>query len=250
MSTILKALRRLEEQKSGAERRPLRDEVVVTPSRAKRRTGVGGAFSGASGLAVVGAALVALFDRVPTEARRAAGDVAAPPEPAAPIAIAEERATEVFVSDPALDPRDLEGLVVPVPGSEPDFEIVKPVSSKPRQLIPTMQVDARPIEEPRVPAAGSTRPSPVPRVVEPEYEYYEEEIAPTPVVRSSPVYVDRTQWHPRPERRVAWVEIEGTSALREVHEGDRVGPYVVRVIEPAAVLFSEGSTQLRREIGR
>ena len=33
MSTILKALRRLEEQKSAAAQRPLRDEVVLTPGR-------------------------------------------------------------------------------------------------------------------------------------------------------------------------------------------------------------------------
>jgi hypothetical protein len=64
------------------------------------------------------------------------------------------------------------------------------------------------------------------------------------------VRVERTQWHPSPERRVAWVEVEGMTALREVREGERVGPYVVREIEPAAVLFADGNVELRREVGR
>ena len=62
--------------------------------------------------------------------------------------------------------------------------------------------------------------------------------------------VERTQWHPSPERRVAWVEVEGMTALREVREGERVGPYVVREIEAAAVLFADGNAVLRREVGR
>jgi hypothetical protein len=63
------------------------------------------------------------------------------------------------------------------------------------------------------------------------------------------VRVTRTQWHPDPDRRIAWVEVEGKTALREVREGERIGPYLVREIEPAAVLFSEGSVEVRREVG-
>ena len=37
--------------------------------------------------------------------------------------------------------------------------------------------------------------------------------------------------------------------MREVREGERVGPYLVREIEPAAVTFSNGQVELRREVG-
>ena len=248
MSTILKALRRLEEQKSGATQRPLRDEVVLTPRRASRRKGVVIAIAGAVAFALVGAALVALFDRVPGAGdAQLAGDVAAPPE--ADIAVAESRPTEVVAAAP--EPDDLRGIEVPAlsaSDSEPDFEIVRP-ASKPRPFIPTMQVDPEPYYEPDTAVTRPARPSPAPRAAEPEY--IDEEVPMARVTRTAaPVHVERTQWHPSPERRIAWVEVEGATALREVREGDRVGPYVVRTIEPAAVLFAEGSVQVRHEVGR
>ena len=251
MSTILKALRRLEEQKSAAAQRPLRDEVVLAPGRKSRRKGIAVAIAAAVAFGMVGAALVALFDRVPetasnAEAPIAAVDVAAPPEPAADAAVAEEPATEFTVAAPEANLRGIEvPPVVPIPASEPDFEIVRP-ESRPRPFIPTMKIDPVP-DSPGVAAVrpGSMRPGPA------EPEIADEEIEPTPVARgAAAVHVDRTQWHPSPGRRVAWVEVEGVTALREVREGERIGPYVVRSIEPAAVLFSEGSAQVRREVGR
>jgi hypothetical protein len=251
MSTILKALRRLEEQKSATAQRPLRDEVVLAPGRKSRRTGIVVAIVAAAAFAMVGAALVALFDRVPdatsrAEAPLAAVDVAAPPEPAADARVAEEPATEVTVAAPEPNLRGIEvPPVVPVPASEPDFEIMRP-ESKPRPLIPSMKVDPGPtVEDAAAVRPGSVRPGPA------EPETAAEEIEPTPVARgAAPVHVQRTQWHPNPDHRVAWVEVEGTTALREVREGEHIGPYVVRTIEPAAVLFSEGSVQVRREVGR
>lgn len=247
MSTILKALRRLEEQKTGAAERPLRDEVVLTPRRANRGKGLVVAIAGAIAFALVGAAMVALFDRVPEagDAQRT-GDVAAPPatDPEVGIGVAEDRAAEGAVAVPESALRGIEASLVPE--SEPDFEVVRP-TSKPRPFIPTMQVDPVPDY-----ASDTTVARPAPSPPPPaEPEYVDEEVPTARVARGeAPVYVDRTQWHPSPERRVAWVGVEGTTALREVHEGERVGPYVVRTIEPAAVLFAEGSVQVRREVGR
>ena len=68
MSTILKALRRLEEQKSAASPRPLRDEVVLVPARRRRRSGAFVALVAAFGFAVLGGALVWLLDREPGNA--------------------------------------------------------------------------------------------------------------------------------------------------------------------------------------
>jgi hypothetical protein len=120
-----------------------------------------------------------------------------------------------------------------------------------------MQVHRAPIEDVAVARPGSARPRPQPieakpaPVIEEEIVLEEEIGTPEPVAgATSPVHVERTQWHPSPDRRVAWVEVEGTTALREVREGERIGPYVVRSIEPAAVLFSEGSMRVRREVGR
>ena len=114
-----------------------------------------------------------------------------------------------------------------------------------------MQVDPVPARD----DAGSTRPSAAPRrVAEPDFVeqgVVQEEVDAAPAADGAvSVHVARTQWHPSPERRVAWIEVDGGAAPREVHEGERIGSYVVREIEPAAVLFSEGGVSLRREVGR
>jgi len=61
--------------------------------------------------------------------------------------------------------------------------------------------------------------------------------------------VERTSWHPKPERRVAWVRLEGSSAVREVREGDALGTLVVKEIRPSAVVFLHGAEQLQRRVG-
>ncbi len=135
---------------------------------------------------------------------------------------------------------------MPIPASEPDFEIVRP-ASKPRPLIPSMKVDPGPrIERDNAVRPGSVRP----RAAEPDV--VDEEVragcaSRDGARRCTSIAPSGTRIA---ERRVAWVGIDGASALREVHEGERIGPYVVRQIEPAAVLFSEGSVQLRREVGQ
>ena len=226
MSTILKALRRLEEQKSAATPRPLRDEVVLVPARRRSRRGPVVAVAAAFAFALVGGGLVWFFDRAPVEV---AEQVAAP-APAPDVAAA-----------PAPAP------IVPVPASPPDFAVVRPGA----------QEQQGPAAAPREPTAPEydevvvERPSAAAAMPEVEPGFVDADVPTARVARSqSPVRVERTQWHPSPERRVAWVEVEGMTALREVREGERVGPYVVREIEPAAVLFTDGSVELRREVGR
>ena len=50
------------------------------------------------------------------------------------------------------------------------------------------------------------------------------------------------------EKRVAWVQLAG-GATTPVHEGDQVGSYRVREIEPAAVVFDDGGAEIRRNVG-
>jgi hypothetical protein len=251
MSTILKALRRLEEQKSAATPRPLRDEVVLVPARRRSRRGLVVAIAAAFMFALVGGGLVWLFDRAPVEvaeqvaATAPAPDVAAAPAPI--LAAAEERATEVTVSAPASIAGAVQRPIVPVPASPPDFAVVRPGAQEQQERV------AAPVEPatPEYDEVVVERPSAAAPMPEVEPGFVDEDVPTARVARSqSPVRVERTQWHPSPERRVAWVEVEGMTALREVREGERVGPYVVREIEPAAVLFTDGSVELRREVGR
>jgi hypothetical protein len=253
LSTILKALRRLEEQKAGATPRPLREEVVLVPARRRSRRGLVVAIAAAFAFALVGGGLVWIFDRAPVEVAEPvattapAPDVAAAPAPEPILAAVEERATEVTVSAPQTTAGAIQQPIVPVPVSPPDFAVVRPGAQEPQERV------ASPIE-PETPAYDEVvveRPSAAAPMPEVEPGFVDEDVPTARVARSqSPVHVERTQWHPSPERRVAWVEVEGMTALREVREGERVGPYVVREIEPAAVLFAEGSVELRREVGR
>jgi len=72
---------------------------------------------------------------------------------------------------------------------------------------------------------------------------------PAPAPSAPSVLVERTSWHPKPERRVAWVRVEGLPEARELHEGDAVGTLVVKEIRPSSVLFQHGAEQLQRRVG-
>jgi len=252
MSTILKALRRLEEQKSAASPRPLRDEVVLVPARRRPRSGAVVALVAAFGFAVLGGALVWLLDREPgnaTESITASAptvDVAAAPA-AAPIAAAEsDHVSEVTVTAQGPVTTAAQAPVVPVPVALPDFEVVHPRAQVQRAPAAAM---AAPVAE-QDDEVAVAQPSTAARLPDTEPGRVDETIPAARIARTqSPIRVERTQWHPSPSLRVAWVEVEGVTALREVREGERVGPYVVREIEPAAVLFADGSAVLRREVG-
>jgi hypothetical protein len=84
------------------------------------------------------------------------------------------------------------------------------------------------------PAAAAAAPVPAPKTTPP----------PAPSVR-----VERTSWHPKPERRLAWVRVEGRDAPRELREGDAVGALVVKEIRPSSVLFLYGAETLQRRVG-
>ncbi len=62
--------------------------------------------------------------------------------------------------------------------------------------------------------------------------------------------MERTTWHPTPERRAARVVVEGFADPLELREGDAVGVLVVSEIQPSGVVFLHGGTKLRRKVGR
>ncbi|RIK97401.1 MAG: hypothetical protein DCC71_21690 [Proteobacteria bacterium] len=250
MSTILKALRRLEDQKAETAERPLRDEVVIQPPRRAPPSGLAVALTAFVAFAVVGGLLSWLLQGEPAAAPEPPAVAAAPAasEPAEPAADALGAAPVSRAADfgGAGDAEAFEDA--------DDFQIVRPdPAAAPRPLapqpLPKLGDDRDTLAAPPAPLA---RPSKYeqfarrPVVEQVDEEPPAERVAPPP----SPVRVDRTQWHPAPERRVAWVEVEEMGTLREVREGERVGPYVVREIEPAGVLFSDGEVEVRREVGR
>lgn len=63
------------------------------------------------------------------------------------------------------------------------------------------------------------------------------------------VSVERTSWHPKPERRSARVRVRETGEVLSLGEGDYVGGMIVEEITPSSVLFEAGGVEIRRRIG-
>jgi len=102
---------------------------------------------------------------------------------------------------------------------------------------------AAPAVKPPPTRSEERRPEPVPS--EPRAA------EPAPILRSPvpTVFVEQTIWHPDAGRRVAVVELEGSEERLRLHEGDAVGPLVVRKIEPSGVFFYHDGVELRRRVG-
>jgi hypothetical protein len=63
------------------------------------------------------------------------------------------------------------------------------------------------------------------------------------------VTVTKTVWHPRPERRSAVVEVEGSPGSLDMKEGDAIGDLVLTKIKPSGVVFDYEGVELVRKIG-
>jgi len=246
MSTILKALRRLEDEKQAAAARPLRDEVVAVrpgePLSRRRGRALGPALGAGAVLALLGGAWA--LD-LPARWLRGAGEpqVAAAPPPAAVAPAAEpapaspgaepeavSAAREPFAVDASADARRFQS-----PRAEAVAVAAEPAPAAPERA-PAPRREAAPPTPPRVAAAA---PAPA---VEP---------LPRPVVAPTlpRVVVESTVWHPDAARRTARVSLEGRDAPLELRQGDAVGSLVVREIEPGGVLFQLGDIELRRAVG-
>jgi hypothetical protein len=148
--------------------------------------------------------------------------------PALPLAgetIPRERVAEP--PPPAAAPPSVPAARVRPPGVEPAVEPAPP---------PPAAEPARVVEHPVEPAPRPAKPP-----------------APPPAsvakVRPPKVTVEKTVWHPTPERRVARIEVEGFKGTLELHEGDAVGTLVVAEIQPSGVVFLHGGEKLHRKVG-
>jgi hypothetical protein len=124
--------------------------------------------------------------------------------------------------------------VPPQPGSES-------AGLRPEALASRVELVDRIEESPRSqePEGREGTPEPPPPVVPARLRR-----APVPEV-----FVLRTVWHPVAERRVAEVEVWGRPEPFRLHEGDAVGPLVVKRIEPSGVVFLHEQVELRRRVG-
>lgn len=247
MSTILKALRRLEDQKRQDPARPLRDEVVLTPARSSARTSLLRALVAGVVLAISGVGLIYSL-RPASEPIEASAPEPLPPVAAAPPAAEPALApTRIMVAAPAPG----RAAQVVVPPAPPDFEIVRPDPNASARPIAPRPLPTIAEEEVLADQPSPSAPRILPREAAPEYVDEPLEAAPAPrmAARGPEVRVAKTLWHPDADRRLAWIEVSGQTALREVREGERVGPYLVLEIEPTAVVLADGKVEIRKEVG-
>ena len=169
----------------------------------------------------------------PEAARRTTRPSAAPgPRPVAVTKPASPPRAEVeraLPSDPVA--KAAPAVVPPEPVARAVPEARSPVSPPPAAPAPR---EARP--------AAPSRPV----IAEPRRAPRQVAVVPPP----PEVSVLRTVWHPTPGRRSARVEVEGHGDVLELREGDAVGVLVVAEIQPSGVVFLHGGARLRRAVGR
>lgn len=260
MSTILRALEKVEEERrseeSGAGSGPdraepigpavpgeLSAEPVARPGQAldargpRRRRVVILAAAGLAALLSAGGAWWNLSGTsgAATKPARTATLTAAPP--AVPVAAARPSIAAAPEAAPIAAGQPAAREAAPIAAGQPAAPEPAPIVAAPpvASLPPTAPKPAAP-KPPAARPVASPKPRPVPQVAT---------IAPAPGIS-----VLRTVWHPRPERRSARVEVEGHSEVLELREGDVVGVLVVSEIQPSAVVFLHGGARLRRPIGR
>jgi hypothetical protein len=287
MSTILKALRRLEREKSERPDRPLREAVTraVPPPRRRRGRWIAAVGVLAGALAVAALVFPMLSSREEAEPEGPVEIAAAPQKPTARPASKRRRSSARKPPVPARQrerpARAANGGTRIVPPREPaappglspealasEVEVVerlrpaKPTVQSPspesaRQEAPLpgpetgLPADRAAAERVQVAAAAPAAKPPATRRAEPAPKSAAGAAAPAPIRRSPVpnVYVERTIWHPLAERRVAVVELEGIEGPLELHEGDVVGPLVVGKIEPSDVLFIHDGVEMKRRVG-
>ena len=315
MSTILKALRRLEQDKAVETDRPLQAAVVEPADPVAAATGRGRWVAGVLAAGAMGAGLVLLLQ---WEGREPAPVVSSAPPPSVIVSVAPSPpaapAPAVAAPEPPPDVASAEESAVPAgpetpeaplelgdeaPSSPPPVATAPEVASAPAVMLPPESQapdlgapvavapppPAAPVEvappmektparvtrlEPRPSApkaalpgraapaseAGAVVAQPVTRsgddpsageevrTVEPTHRRVARAVSPA----APGVAVLRTVWHPKPERRTAWLESPGEAAPREYREGDHLGTLTLLRIEPSGVVFERDGVEISEKI--
>jgi hypothetical protein len=150
----------------------------------------------------------------------------APPQPLDPIGAQPEPATPDVAQAAPPDPAP---VAPPAPAAPP---AVKP-EPKAEVAPPAAKPAAKPVAARPAPPKGAAAKEPVP--------------PPPPAVAVS---VEKTQWHPLADRRIAWLNVPGESEPHRVVEGDVVDGLIVSKIEPSGVVFDRDGEKIRRGLGK
>jgi len=223
LSTILKALHRLEQDSGSRPDRPLRDQIA-RPTQANRRW-FSWLLTGGMLLLGFGAGAVALFLWF--------DPLASPPSPVpARDEITRAVPKPMVPAEPRTDPRVRQvSPPVQIEAGLSDEALASPVSVAERSI-------------PTAPAAGIWR--------EPANDlaalsaFSAVPVKPVPIPS---VVVQRTIWHPDSSQRTAQVLVKGEPDPLTLHEGDAVVTLVVLRIEPSGVVFLNDRVEIHQRIG-
>jgi len=275
MSTILKALDRLEKEKAAENReRPLREEVAEPHPLSPPRRRVGRTLWIGAGAAAASMAVGALFiysgapirapigapDELPGELLLSPLPVASAPQPGF---FPGERRSAQSDHPPKASGLAEESAPVARASEKPRDKPPQPRVAERRELPPAALASDVAVVEPAtrgaplsVAAQETSREAPVPlrrETFSPEAREPEDE--PPPAVSSAPppalrdVRVARTIWHPTPGRRHADVEVSGQAGSLRIREGDLVGRLSVKKIEPWGVVFLDDGVEIQHRVG-
>lgn len=178
-------------------------------------------------------AAVDRFDAMPSAPSR-------PPTPAAPVPLA------------AADPREeaIERMPAPLGSSRDAATPVRVARIEPRSPAPKPALPERTI-------AGSEVGAIVAEPVTRGHADEDEGVRAAPPARrrsaraapaTAGIFVLRTVWHPRPERRTALLSTPGSDAPREYHEGEHIGSLTLLRIEPSGVVFERDGVEIREKL--
>jgi hypothetical protein len=282
VSTILKALQRLEDEKSANSERSLDEQVVARhqpPDPERRGLKIGIVAIG--GFAVAAAALLFWFTREdpdadvvmesPPPAVAPAAEVAqkvAAEKPRrkgstrrAPPARAKQDSSEVEVSPVVevvkrLDVASADSAVTkraaPRAGADAERRARRSRARKPKPEVAGDTVPVKPALAPPtpvetavvVPKSDPTAASAlIPAAIrEPEQEVIQRAEIPT-------LSVQKTIWHPDADRRVAVVKLADAEEALRLKEGDAIGPLVIKAIKPGSVLFNHDGIEIVYNVG-
>jgi hypothetical protein len=260
VSTILKALRRLEREKQPEPGKALRDEVVAflpgEPQEPHSDRRLWWAVAGGVAILVLGLLWVASGERereagarsavVPAPRPEAIAPAPAPAEeaPAVPAPVAEMPSPRTpSTPHPAPEARE--------PTSSPAVaRLDEPSSGAGARAPERAEPKARPYRLPdREPlqAFVAPVPAPVPEAAPPAEAVGR---AAEPAAPQAPeAHVESTTWHPDPSRRRAVVSAEGRAAVT-LREGDAIGELVVLRVDPSGVVFLYQGREITRRVGK
>ncbi len=267
MSTILKALRRLEREQAAGSGRPLRERVATgdaepeEPGPAPRARLPRVALAAGVVVLIAGAwylgrssterADAELASAQPPVARRsdplpprvmiwrpvAERPQAVPPsrEPEAETAFADE------IDFAVIERADVTQLEESVDAATTLVQ-AEAATGEPRPAVPPTE-DVAPPPPSAETATATPRSGPA--------------VAPSPgadpprILPAAPPEATllRTSWHPDPARREAELQLVGSEEPIRLREGDAVGALIVITIEPSSVVFGHDGVELRRAVG-